>query len=60
MVWWLSTGFRRSVGLDSDCLLGQTGKTWTHDHLFHTVLGLLQVDTRVYERGLDISAACRR
>lgn len=60
MVWWLSTGFTRSGGLDGDCLAGQTGKSWSHDHLFHTVLGLLQVDTGVYERGLDISAACRR
>lgn len=60
MVWWLSTGFTRSVGLDGGCLAGQTGKPWSHDHLFHTVLGLLQVSTTVYERDLDISAACRR
>lgn len=60
MVWWLSQGFSRSVGLERDCLVGQTGKTWSHDHLFHTALGLLQVDTGVYERDLDISAACRR
>ena len=60
MVWWLSPGFMRSFGLDVDCLAAQTAKPWGHDQLFHSVLGLLQVDTSVYERELDISAVCRR
>jgi lipid A ethanolaminephosphotransferase len=60
MVWWLSTGFMRSFGLDGDCLAAQAARPWGHDQLFHSVLGLLQVDASVYERGLDISAACRR
>ncbi len=60
MVWWLSEGFRRDFGLDRGCLAAQAGRAWTHDNLFHTVLGLLQVETVAYERGLDISATCRR
>lgn len=60
MVWWLSDGFTTSFGLDRSCLAAQTGQPWGHDHLFHSVLGLLQVETNVYERKLDISAACRR
>jgi len=60
MVWWLSAGFKRNFGLDVDCLAAQSAKPWGHDHLFHSVLGLLQVDTSVYERDLDISAVCRR
>ena len=59
MVWWLSTGFINSFGLDRNCLTAQATQTWGHDQLFHSVLGLLQVDTSVYEPGLDISAACR-
>ncbi len=60
MVWWLSAGFKNSFGLDQNCLKQQTTRSWAHDGLFHTVLGLLQVETQVYERALDISAACRQ
>lgn len=59
MVWWLSEGFKNSFGLDQNCLKQQTTRSWAHDELFHTVLGLLQVETQVYERALDISAVCR-
>jgi len=60
MVWWLSPGLRASFGLDLGCLQAQAARPWSHDNLFHTLLGLLQVSTSVYEPGLDISAACRR
>ncbi len=60
MVWWLSSGFTRSFDLDRDCLAGQTAKPWAHDHLFHSVLGLLQVRTSAYDPKFDISADCRR
>ncbi len=58
MVWWLSPGFAAASRLNSACLGRQTGRPWAHDHLFHTVLGLLQVQTTVYERAFDIGAAC--
>jgi lipid A ethanolaminephosphotransferase len=60
MVWWLSEGFTSSFSLDRNCLARQIARPWAHDQLFHTVLGVLQVETSVYERKLDISAACRR
>ncbi|MES2991296.1 MAG: phosphoethanolamine--lipid A transferase [Pseudomonadota bacterium] len=59
MVWWLSPGFAASAGVDTSCLRARTGEPWTHDHLFHTVLGLLQVQTAVYEPAFDIGASCR-
>jgi lipid A ethanolaminephosphotransferase len=59
MVWWLSEGFTTSMGLDRACLAAQTRKPVLHDHWFHSVLGLLQVQTSVYEPAFDISAACR-
>ena len=30
----------------------------THDHLFHSVLGLMQVGTSAYRRALDVYASC--
>ena len=30
-----------------------------HDHLFHTVLGLLDVKTSLYDAAFDLSHGCR-
>ncbi|WP_284617961.1 phosphoethanolamine transferase [Aquabacterium humicola] len=59
MVWWLSPGLLASTGLDRGCLAAQTARPWTHDDLFHTTLGLLDVRTTAYEPALDIAAPCR-
>ena len=32
----------------------------SHDNLFHSVLGLMNVTTRVYDPSLDLFAPCRR
>lgn len=55
---WLSPGFERRSGLAMACLRSLAGAHVTHDHLFHSVLGLLQVETAAYRRGLDAYAAC--
>lgn len=60
MVWWFSRGFLDSLGLDRGCLAAQTAKAWSHDNLFHSVLGLLRIETKDYAAELDISGACRR
>lgn len=59
MVWWLSDGFVASFRLERPCLAAQTTKAWTHDSLFHTVLGLLQVETSAYDASLDVTSSCR-
>jgi lipid A ethanolaminephosphotransferase len=33
-------------------------KPLSHDHLFHSVLGLMAVKTSVYQRERDFFAAC--
>ncbi len=60
MIWWLSPGFATSFGLDQACLKRQAAQAQTHDNLFHTTLGLLQVQAREYEPSLDITRSCRR
>jgi lipid A ethanolaminephosphotransferase len=60
MTWWLSPGYSASFGLDTACLRREAAAARTHDHLFHTVLGLLQVRSREYEGALDITRPCRR
>lgn len=60
MTWWLSPGYTASFGLDTACLQREAAKARTHDNLFHTTMGLLQVQSREYEPTLDITRACRR
>lgn len=63
MVLWASPGFPRSVGLAEDCLarIGQQAPSLdlAHDHLFHTLLGLLDVRTALHEPGWDLTSVCR-
>lgn len=60
MTWWLSAGYTASFGLDTACLKRAAAQAQSHDNLFHTTLGLLQVQAREYEPSLDITRACRR
>lgn len=55
---WLSPGYERRSGLSVGCLRSQADARLSHDHLFHSVLGLLQVDTAAYRRELDAYAPC--
>ncbi|MBY4895876.1 phosphoethanolamine transferase [Cupriavidus sp. AU9028] len=59
MLMWFSDGFQRDFGVDTDCLRKRRTSAFSHDHLFHSMLGLLDVHTGVYRRGLDLFADCR-
>lgn len=59
MVVWLSPGMEASRRLDTRCLQRRARQPASHDNLFHSVLGLLQVESRDYEAGLDFFASCR-
>lgn len=59
MVMWFSDGFAAGDGLSIDCLRGRAQQKASHDNIFHTVLGLLNVQTTVLDHSYDLSAACR-
>ncbi len=56
---WLSPAFEKRLSLPSACLRQQLERPLSHDHYFHSVLGLLDVQTSVYRRELDLYADCR-
>jgi lipid A ethanolaminephosphotransferase len=60
MVMWSSSGMGKNTGLDLQCLQQRARAPAAHDHLFHTVLGLLDVNTSLYESQWDVTAACRK
>ena len=55
---WLSPAFEQRSRLTTDCLQQQLDAPISHDNYFHSVLGLMQVDTSVYQPALDIYAKC--
>ncbi len=55
---WLAPTFEQRSGMSAACLRLRADERLSHDHLFHSVLGLLQVQTRAYRRELDAYAAC--
>jgi len=59
MVMWLSGGFEKSAQLAPACLRDVATRPAAHDHVFHTVLGLLDVQTALYEPTYDLTAGCR-
>jgi len=60
MLMWLSPGYRQSFGIDEDCLRQNAVQPASHDNVFHTVLGLLDVKTGVYEAPMDLTTKCRK
>lgn len=63
MVLWASTGFERGAGMNPGCLLPELQRRArepaSHDHLFHTLLGLLDVQTALRDPHWDLTNACR-
>lgn len=57
---WLSPQFEQRSRLATACLKQQLDAKISHDHYFHSVLGLMDVQTRVYQPALDIYASCRQ
>lgn len=60
LILWLADAFFETGHLDQACLRQRAGGEFSHDNLFHSVLGLMGVRTEMYRRELDIFAACRQ
>jgi lipid A ethanolaminephosphotransferase len=60
MVLWLSPGYARSFATNPACVAERAQKPATHDHLFHTILGMLDIRTATYSAGMDLVADCRK
>lgn len=58
MVMWLSPGMSASRRIDLECLKREAKAPASHDNLFHSVLGLLQVRTAEYVPQLDLFRGC--
>lgn len=59
MVMWLGDAFAQAMALDAECLAQGAAQPTSHDMVFHTVLGLLDVTTKARDPALDLTSGCR-
>jgi lipid A ethanolaminephosphotransferase len=55
---WLSPAFTQRSGIAPACLQQQAAARISHDNYFHSVLGLMGVQTSVYRPALDLYRPC--
>ena len=59
MVTWLSGAMQKRLGIRVDCLQQHAAQPLSHDNLFHSVLGLLDVQSSLYKQEMDWFSPCR-
>ena len=57
-VFWASSSFYRDRGLNKECLKRLKESEFSQDNIFHSILGLLDIQTKYYQPDLDIYAPC--
>ena len=48
------------MGVDQACLAAKADQRQSHDVLFHTVLGLMDIRTTARDPALDLTEGCRK
>ena len=56
---WLSKGMMESNQINVACVKERANQPASHDNLFHSVLGLMQIRTNAYDPGQDLFAGCQ-
>lgn len=61
MLFWANHDFAEISNLDMNCLRRHAHQQeFSHDNIFHSVLGLMNVKTSEYHTQLDLFASCRK
>lgn len=60
MMLWMSDAFSTRFGIDRTCLAARREQSFSHDNLFHSVLGMLDISTAIANPRLDIFRPCIR
>ncbi|MFO7594504.1 MAG: hypothetical protein R6X15_10740 [Pseudomonadota bacterium] len=55
----MSQDFAKEKDIDPACLANRAAAPVSHDNLFHSLLGLYDIQTALYDRELDVFSSCR-
>lgn len=56
---WMPKSTQEDFGIDMECLKNIARNKFSHDNIFHTILGFSGAKTSVYKSDLDILSMCR-
>lgn len=60
MFLWMSESMKKYDHIDYECLKEHSREnSYSHDNIFHSMIGLLEIKTKLYEENLDFFAKCR-
>jgi lipid A ethanolaminephosphotransferase len=59
LITWFSPAYVAKNSLNEKCIQDDAEKKYSHDNIFHTILGLADVSTSAYKKEMDMFAACR-
>jgi lipid A ethanolaminephosphotransferase len=60
MIIWMSENMKKYDYIDYDCMKEEASyKTYSHNDVFHSLLGLLEINTTLYDDSYDIFKECR-
>jgi lipid A ethanolaminephosphotransferase len=57
---WMSHSFTDEFSINTSCLQAKQNLTFSHDNFFHSVLGLMNVNTPIYNANLDVFNSCKQ
>jgi lipid A ethanolaminephosphotransferase len=58
-VLWLSDQLKSNLKINTECLEKKSNHRYSHDNLFHSILGLMSINTEIYNSELDLFSTCR-
>lgn len=58
MMMWFSQAYRDEMGLDAACVAAKGDTTLSHDNMYATVLGMMDIKTETYDPARDILTGC--
>jgi lipid A ethanolaminephosphotransferase len=59
MILWMSDNFKTRFAIDESCVADKKDQRMSHDNLFHSLLGMLDIETTERNPELDIFASCK-
>ncbi len=58
-VLWLSESLLDNLEIDQNCLINERTDRFSHDNLFHSILGLMKINTEVYNAEMNLFRPCQ-
>jgi lipid A ethanolaminephosphotransferase len=58
MMIWMSQAYRDVMGVNAACVAAKTGQKFSHDNMYSTVLGMMDIKTETYDPTRDVLTGC--